>query len=102
ELRARLLSDPAAVNGDVKVLPPTEFGYPRGNGRWASCINVVDPLSDEAGVLQTIDLDNNQAACCAAVIPFASQDNGPFLIVGTGRDMILNPRQFSDGSIQVY
>lgn len=53
-------------------------------------------------MLQTIDFQNNEAACCAAVIPFASQDNEPFLVVGTGKDMILNPRQFSEGYIHVY
>lgn len=102
ELRAQLLADPAAVNGNAAELPPAEFGYPRGKGRWASCINVVDPLAEEPRVLQTVDLENNEATTCAAIIPFASQDNEPFLVVGTGKDMILNPRQFSEGYIHVY
>ena len=102
ELLAQLLADPAVVNGDAAELPPTEFGYPRGKGRWASCINVVDPQGEEPQVVQTVDLENNEATTCAAVIPFASQDNEPFLVVGTGKDMILNPRQFSEGYIHVY
>ncbi|KEZ42612.1 Pre-mRNA-splicing factor rse-1 [Scedosporium apiospermum] len=102
ELREQLLADPGVVNGDGTVLPPTEFGYPRGKGRWASCINAVDPLGDEPRVTQTIDFKNNEAATCTAIIPFASQDQEPFLVVGTGKDMILNPRQFSEGYIHVY
>lgn len=37
-----------------------------------------------------------------AVISFTSQGNESFLIVGTGKDMVLNPRQSSGGSIYVY
>lgn len=101
ELRDQLLADPSVVNGDAQVLPPQEFGYPRGRGRWASCISVVDPLTEKA-VLQTLDLADNEAAVSVATVSFASQDNKTFLVVGTGKDMILSPRQFSAGFIHVY
>jgi len=101
DLRAKLLADPGVVNGDAAVLPPEDFGYPRGRGRWASCISVVDP-SIEKKVLQTLDLEDNEAAVSMATVSFASQDNETFLVVGTGKDMILNPRQFSAGFIHVY
>ncbi|KAK6194263.1 hypothetical protein LQW54_011613 [Pestalotiopsis sp. IQ-011] len=101
ELRAQLLADPSNVNGDARVLPPQEFGYPRGRGRWASCISVVDPLTEKA-VLQTLDLGENEAAVSVATVSFASQDNKTFLVVGTGKDMVLSPRQFSAGFIHVY
>jgi len=96
------LAAPTAVNGDAAVLPPQEYGYPRANGRWASCISVVNPVGDEPSVLQTTHLDNNEAAVSAAVVSFASQDGEHFLVVGTGKDMILNPRQFTEGYIHVY
>jgi splicing factor 3B subunit 3 len=102
ELRAQLLAQPGAVNGDAAVLPPEEFGYPRAKGRWASCISIIDPVSEEPSVLQRIDLDGNEAAVSAAVVPFASQEGESFLIVGTGKDMVLNPRQFTEGYIHVY
>ncbi|KAJ9150815.1 Pre-mRNA-splicing factor rse1 [Pleurostoma richardsiae] len=102
ELRQRLLSDPSIVNGDAKVLPPDEFGYPRGRGRWASCISVVDPSEEDPRVLQRIDFTDNEAAVSAAVVSFASQDGESFLVVGTGKDMVLNPRQFTEGYIHVY
>ena len=102
ELRAQLLADPAVVNGDAQVLDPVEFGHPRGKGRWASCINVIDPLSEELQTLQTVDFDNNEAAVSAAIVSFTSQDNEAFLVVGTGKDMVVNPRQFSEGYIHIY
>ncbi|KAG6033522.1 Pre-mRNA-splicing factor rse1 [Claviceps sp. Clav32 group G5] len=102
DLRAQLLADPAAVNGNSTVLPPEEFGHPRGTHRWASCINVIDPTDEEPQVLQTIDFENNEAAVSAAIVPFASQDNESFLIVGTGKDVIVNPRSFSEAYIYVY
>ncbi|KAK5664185.1 hypothetical protein OQA88_401 [Cercophora sp. LCS_1] len=102
ELRAQLLAQPSAVNGDARVLPPEDFGYPRARGRWSSCISVVDPVSEEPSVLNKIELDNNEAAVSAAVVSFASQDGESFLVIGTGKDMVLNPRQFSEGYIHVY
>jgi splicing factor 3B subunit 3 len=102
ELRKKLLEAPGVANGDAKVLPPEDFGYPRGRGRWASCISIVDPVGEEPSVIQRIDLEGNEAAVSAAVVSFASQEGESFLIVGTGKDMVLNPRQFSEGYIHVY
>ncbi|EGU85809.1 hypothetical protein FOXB_03657 [Fusarium oxysporum f. sp. conglutinans Fo5176] len=102
ELRAQLLADPKIVNGDSRVLPPEDFGYPKGTRRWASCINVIDPLSEEGQVVQTIDLENNEAAVSAAIVSFSSQDNESFLVVGTGKDMVVNPRSYSEGYLHIY
>lgn len=100
ELREQLLADPGAGT-DTSVLPPEDFGYPKGRGRWASCISVVDPVTEKR-VLQTLNLGDNEAAVSMAAVSFASQDNEAFLVVGTGKDMILSPRQFSAGFIYVY
>ncbi|KAF4946522.1 hypothetical protein FGADI_11160 [Fusarium gaditjirri] len=101
DLRTQLLAEAKdQTTEDAKLLPPGEFGYPRGHGRWASCISVVNPIGEQ--VLQTIDLEGNEAAMSVAVVPFTSQDGESFLVVGTGKDMILNPRQFSEGYIHVY
>ncbi|KAL7901019.1 CPSF A subunit region domain-containing protein [Trichoderma sp. SZMC 28014] len=102
DLCAKLLADPARVNGDSKVLSPEEFGHPRGNRRWASCISVVDPLAEDGQVLQKIDLEENEAAVSLAIVTFASQDNETFLVVGTGKDMVVNPRSFSDAYVHIY
>ncbi|KAK3322379.1 Pre-mRNA-splicing factor rse-1 [Apodospora peruviana] len=102
DLQAQLLAQPNAVNGEAKDLPTDVFGHPRANGRWASCISVIDPTGDEPSVIQKIDITGNEAAVSAAVVPFASQEGESFLIVGTGKNMVLNPRQFTEGCIHVY
>ena len=89
------------VNGDAAVLPAEEFGYPRGKNHWASCISVVDPVTEKS-VLQKIDLDENEAAVSIATVSFASQDDEVFLVVGTGKDMIVSPRSSTSGFIHVY
>lgn len=95
------LADPGGVNGDAAVLLPEEFSYSRGHGRWASFIHVVDSLT-ERKVLQTAHLTDNEVAFSMATVSFASQGNKTFLVVDTGKDMIVCPRQFSAGSIHVY
>jgi splicing factor 3B subunit 3 len=99
--RNKLLQDPSVVNGDATILPPEEFGYPRGQRYWASCISVVDPITEKR-VLHKIELEDNEAAVSIATVSFASQDDEVFLIVGTGKDMVVSPRSFSAGFIHVY
>lgn len=100
-MRERLLNDSSIVNGDAVVLPPEEFGYPRAPGHWASCIHVVDPVTAKE-VLQQVDLTENEAAVSIAAVSFSSQDDETFLVVGTGKDMVVSPRSFSGGFIYVY
>ncbi|RDW71164.1 hypothetical protein BP6252_07727 [Coleophoma cylindrospora] len=99
--KTKLLEDPSVVNGDAAILPPEDFGYPRGRGHWASCIHVVDPVTEKA-ILQQIDLDDNEAAVSIATVSFASQEDEVFLVVGTGKDMVVSPRSSTAGFIHVY
>ena len=87
-------------NGTTELLPPEEFGYPRAQGHWASCIHVVDPISKE--VLQTVELTENEAAFSITACSFSNQDDETFLVVGTGKDTILSPRSFTCGFIHIY
>ena len=98
--RTRLLND-APTNGHTPVLPAEQFGYPRGRSHWASSIQIVDPITTKS-VLATLDLEDNEAAVSIAAVPFASQDDEAFLLVGTGKDMVTSPRSFSCGFIHVY
>lgn len=102
KIRSQLLADPAAVNGDANVLPAEIFGHPKGNRHWSSCISVIDPVAEEPLVLQTLHLENNESAVSATVVPFSSQDGESFLVVGTGKDIMVNPRIFSEAHIHVY
>ena len=90
------------LNGHVKMPSRKEFGYPRSHGRWASCISIVDPVGEEPQVLQTINFEGNEAAVSAAVVSFASQESESFLVIGTGKDMVPSPRQFSESYLHVY
>ncbi|MCJ1379572.1 pre-mRNA-splicing factor rse1 [Xylographa soralifera] len=99
--KQRLLNDSTVVNGDGVILPPEEFGYPRAQLHWASCIHVIDPVNAKK-ILQQIDLDDNEAAVSIATVSFSSQDDETFLVVGTGKDIVVSPRSFSAGFIHVY
>ncbi|KAI9730079.1 MAG: pre-mRNA-splicing factor rse1 [Cirrosporium novae-zelandiae] len=97
----KLLDETPAVNGDGVQLPSAEFGYPRGTGHWASCIEVVDPI-EKKEIISKIELEENEAAVSIAAVSFSSQDDETFLVVGTGKDMVVSPRSFSGGFIHVY
>ncbi|KAF6218043.1 hypothetical protein HO133_006455 [Letharia lupina] len=99
--KQRLLNDSNLTNGDAAELPPDEFGYPRAQGHWASCIHIIDPVIAKA-VLQQIDLEDNEVAVSIAAVSFSSQDDETFLIVGTGKDVVVAPRSFTAGFIYVY
>lgn len=99
--RARLLEDSKARNDDVDIPPPEEFGYPRATGHWASCIQVVDPISSKA-VVFSLELEENEAAVSVATVSFASQDDEIFLVVGTGKDMVASPPSSSAGFLHIY
>ena len=99
--KARLLNESKAVNGEGAVLPPEEFGYPRGTGHWASCIQIVDPINAKE-VLARVELEGNEAAVSVATVPFSSQDDETFLVVGTGQDMVVSPRSCTAGFIHIY
>ncbi|KAJ5781900.1 uncharacterized protein N7518_010383 [Penicillium psychrosexuale] len=99
--RQRLIDDSQAQNGEVADLPPVDFGYPRATGHWASCIQIVDPVTTKS-VIFTLDLEDNEAAVSLAAVSFSSQDDETFLVVGTAKDMIVSPPSSSCGFIHIY
>ncbi|CAG8027578.1 unnamed protein product [Penicillium olsonii] len=99
--RQRLIEDSQARDGEVAELPPAEFGYPRGTGHWASCIQVVDPVTTKS-VVFTLDLEDNEAAVSLAAANFSSQDDETFLVVGTAKDMVVSPPSSKGGFIHIY
>lgn len=103
--REQLLADQMsdATNGETHE-PNHQFetyGYPRGDNHWASCIQVVDPI-DQKAVLETIELEQNEAVLSMAVCPFISQDDEAFLVVGTGQDMKVLPKSYKAGFLHIY
>ena len=100
-MKQRLLNGSDVVNGDGVVLPPDQFGLSRGERYWASCIHVVDPINSKQ-TLEQVDFEDNEAALSIAMVSFSSQDDETFLVVGTGKDMVVSPRSFSAAFIYVY
>ena len=99
--RQELLNDPTVVNGDGVLLSPEEFGYPRAQRYWASCVHIIDPINTKE-IVQQIDFVGNEAAVSIATVSFSSQDDETFLVIGTGENITINPRSFSAGFIYVY
>ncbi|KAK9470022.1 CPSF A subunit region-domain-containing protein [Dipodascopsis tothii] len=110
------------LNGSAEYeeLPPEDFGHPRVDGKWASCIDVIDPVQLEK--VGRIDFDDNEAAFVAAFSNFYrwqnahdddddEEDDGSqrdprgertYLVVGSAKDLTLMPRAVSAGYIAVY
>ena len=82
-------------------LDPVQFGYPRGRGRWASCVQIVDPVHEKA-VLHTLELDKNRCALSVALVTFESQGADLFLAVGMARDLAFEPLRFSVAEVVLY
>jgi splicing factor 3B subunit 3 len=61
----------------------------------------VDPVEAKA-VLSSVELEENEAAVSVTVVSFSSQDDEAFLVVGTGKDMVVSPRSSSAGFIHIY
>ncbi|KAI9136953.1 CPSF A subunit region-domain-containing protein [Paraphysoderma sedebokerense] len=81
--------------------PPEQFGNIRSeSGKWASCIRVVNPFTGDT--LQKIELEDNEAAFCVTTIQFASAPEDMYLVVGTGKDVMMAPRTCSAGYIHLY
>ena len=100
----------AAANGGT--LPPEldddaaaaaeQFGAPRGAvGQWASCVRIVDPRTLET--TSVLELDDNEAALCMALVSFTSAtEEGTLLAVGTAQGLAFYPRRVDDGFIRLY
>lgn len=82
-------------------LPENVFGSPKaGPGMWASCIQVLNPLTGDS--MQKIKLDQNEAAFSIAICKFSNRPEEQFVLIGTAKDLQLNPRQCSNGFIHTY
>jgi len=75
--------------------------YSGEEGEWGSCIHVIDPKT--LGALSRLDLDDNEAAISAAIVPFESHpDKGSVLCVGVTKGLTFYPRKTEGNSIKCY
>ncbi|OAX33849.1 hypothetical protein K503DRAFT_836197 [Rhizopogon vinicolor AM-OR11-026] len=89
------------IDNEMLDLPPELFGRPKAAaGNWASAIRIIDPV--EGKTIQTITLDNNEAAFSLAFVPFSTRNNEVHLVVGTAQDTFLSPRSCTSGFLRTY
>lgn len=82
-------------------LPEDVFGSPKGGaGMWASVIRIVNPILQRT--IFKLCLEQNEAAFSIALVKFAGRPDDQFIVVGTVRDLILNPRSMAGGLVHVY
>jgi splicing factor 3B subunit 3 len=82
-------------------LKEDQIGSPyAGEGRWGSCIRMIEPYKYE--LLDLIEFEENEAAFTTCIMPFNNFPNELFLVVGTAKDMKLHPRTCTSASIIVF
>ena len=70
-----------------------------GEGRWASCVRVIDAVERET--TQLIPLDEDEAALCLCTCTFPSRPGDTFVLVGTSTKLNLRNRE-GGGQIRLY
>jgi len=77
------------------------FVDPRpGKGKWASAIRVLDIVENKT--LELIELQLNESAISVTTCVFKDRNGKTSIVIGTAKDMILQPRSYSGGYIHVY
>jgi splicing factor 3B subunit 3 len=74
--------------------------FKAGEGKWGSCVRIVNPASLAA--VFKLDLDIDEAALCLTVCYFSQLANQPCLVVGTVYNMTLYPRHAPKATIKTY
>ena len=79
---------------------PLRGPIPGADGKWASCIRVLDALSGVTKCIQ--ELSSNEAAFSVCTCKFAQHSEETFLIVGSCKDLTLHPKRVSASYVSVY
>jgi splicing factor 3B subunit 3 len=88
-------------NGEVDGYDAVMYGLPKtGQGNWASCIRIIDPLANET--VFRVDLDENEGALCAAIVHFSTRGDDLYLCVGTCKGVSFNPPSIPGAGINTY
>jgi splicing factor 3B subunit 3 len=89
------------ADGDVDGYDAVQYGLPKtGQGHWASCIRVIDPLAKET-VLR-LDLEEDEAAFCGDIVHFSGRGEESYLCVGVGKGISFNPPAVPGAFINTY
>jgi len=95
------MDDVKDENEEEDDLPEAQVGtFKAGEGKWGSCVRIVNPASLSA--VFKLDLDIDEAALCLTVCYFSQLANQPCLVVGTVYNMTLYPRHAPKATIKTY
>ncbi|KAK4936787.1 pre-mRNA-splicing factor rse1, partial [Elasticomyces elasticus] len=89
----------ASGDTELEPLPYDTHGLPRAQGHWASCIQVIDPITNKT-CIHEIQLEDNEAAIACAMIPFRLQGGEHMLLISVSKNMTTLP--FSTTGSYVY
>lgn len=91
--------DDAADDEEATILP-LRGPVPPADGKWASCVRVIEPSTGETRDL--LELSENEAAFSVCSCRFLVREEETFIIVGTSQDLTLHPRRVKMGYLNVY
>ena len=90
-----------ANDDDVDGYDPVQYGLTKtGEGHWASCIRIIDPLAKET--VFRLDLEEDEGAFCADIVHFSTRPEDLYLCVGTGKGVSFNPPAVPAAFINTY
>jgi splicing factor 3B subunit 3 len=77
------------------------YGLPKtGQGTWASCVRIIDPLLKET--VFKLDLDENEGAMCATFCRFQNRGDELYFCVGVGQGVSFFPPKVPGAFIHSY
>lgn len=108
-------------NGDAtEELPPKDFGLPKANKHWASCLQIINPIGFDSnagpilvdeeegrrlepeGIIDTVYFSDNECPTSLVAVTFDNYPDDVFIIVGTAQDLVVAPRSYTCGWLHVY
>jgi splicing factor 3B subunit 3 len=85
---------------DTRVTP-IRGPVPAEQGRWGSCVRLVDP-ANACSTLDCVEMNRNEAALCCASVRFHSRGGESLLAVGTVTGMTMHPLSHKESHVVLY
>ncbi|KAL3806325.1 hypothetical protein ACHAXA_001065, partial [Cyclostephanos tholiformis] len=86
---------------DDTRLTPIRGPVPAEQGRWGSCVRLVDP-ANACSTLDCVEMNRNEAALCCASVRFHSRGGESLLAVGTVTGMTMHPLSYKESHVVLY
>ena len=93
-------SEDAEEEEEEGTVLPVRGPLPATEGRWASCVRVLDVATGATKAL--LELANNEAAFSVTTCRFSQHSEETFIVVGTVKDLTLHPKKWSQAYVLVY